>query len=91
MRAMMRERHFSDDPDHIAQRFMLLVEESGELARAARKQAGMRFAEDTAIADVADEAADVLIVLLGLCNMLNVDLEQAFRNKEEKNKQRTWQ
>jgi NTP pyrophosphatase (non-canonical NTP hydrolase) len=28
--------------------------------------------------------------LLNIANMLNVDLEVAFRKKEEKNKKRTW-
>lgn len=86
---MVRERGFTDDD--IAQRFMLLMEESGEFAKAARKAAGIKFAPDTSIKDsVAHEAADVFIILLGLCNMLGIDLEQAFRDKEEINKQRTW-
>jgi NTP pyrophosphatase (non-canonical NTP hydrolase) len=50
----------------------------------------MKFAEDTHMAELSHEAADVLIVLLGICNMLDVDLEQAFRDKEELNKKRTW-
>lgn len=87
--AAVRERGF--DKDDVAKRFMLLAEEVGEFAKAARKTAGMKFAEDTSTRDSVDEeAADVLIVLLGLCNMLGIDLEQAFRDKEEKNKKRTW-
>lgn len=38
----------------------------------------------------AEELADVFIYLCSLANMHNIDLEQAFRDKEEKNKQRTW-
>lgn len=87
----VKERGFSDKTADVPKRFMLLLEECGEFARAARKTAGMKFAADTRTADLADEAADVLIVLLGLCNMLGIDLEQAVRAKEEKNKQRTWQ
>lgn len=87
---MMEERNFRSDKEYLAKRFMLLVEEVGELAKAARKEAGMKFAENTQTANAAHEAADVLIVLLGLCNMLDIDLEQAFREKEELNKQRTW-
>jgi NTP pyrophosphatase (non-canonical NTP hydrolase) len=84
----VRDRGF--DQTDVAKRFMLLLEECGEFARAARKQAGMKFAEDTHMAELSHEAADVLIVLLGICNMLDVDLEQAFRDKEELNKKRTW-
>lgn len=88
--AAVRERGFSDKPVDIPKRFMLLLEESGEFARAARKAVGMKFAADTHSSELADEAADVLIILLGLCNMLNIDLDQAVRAKEEKNKLRTW-
>lgn len=86
--AMAKERSF--DKDTVEQRFMLLLEETGEFAKAARKQAGMGFAADTKTKELDEEAADVLIVLLGLCNKLGIDLEQAFRAKEEKNKQRVW-
>lgn len=91
VRAMMVERNFRSDLEYLPKRFMLLTEEVGEFAKAARKTAGMRVAADSdQDQSVADEAADVLIVLLGLCNMLEIDLEQALRAKEEKNKQREW-
>ncbi len=75
----------------IAKKFMMLTEEVGELAKAARKNAGLKLASDAVQSNIAHEAADVLIVLIGLCNMLGIDLEQAFRDKEEQNKQRSWQ
>ncbi len=84
---MVKARGFTDDVSH---RFMLLLEECGELARAARKHLGGKFAADTHTSELSEEAADVLIVLLGICNLLDIDLEQAFRAKEEKNKQRVW-
>lgn len=84
---MIRERGFTDN---IPQRFMLLLEEAGEFAKAARRAAGLKFAQDTHTTELDDEAADVFIILLGLCNQLGIDLEQAFRAKEEHNKQRTW-
>jgi len=87
MRDMMVERGFSDS---ITSKFMLLVEEIGELAKAARKQAGMKFADDTRRTEVEEEAADVFIVFLGLCNLLEIDLEAAIRAKEERNKLREW-
>jgi NTP pyrophosphatase (non-canonical NTP hydrolase) len=85
--AMVKERGFTDD---VPKRFMLLLEESGEFAKAARKHVGMGFADDTQRKDLQSEAADVFIVLLGICNLLDIDLEQAFRDKEEKNKHRVW-
>jgi NTP pyrophosphatase (non-canonical NTP hydrolase) len=69
---------------------MKLQEELGEFARAARKYTGGKFAADTHTAEVDEEAADVFILLLGLCNLLGIDLEQAFRAKEAKNKKREW-
>jgi len=84
----VKERGFKDD--RIEQRFLLLLEESGEFAKAARKSAGLGFADDTQTKEAAEEAADVLIILLGICNMMKIDLEKAFRAKEEKNKQRVW-
>ncbi len=86
-----KERGFKDDVAMVPQRFMLLLEECGEFARAARKTVGMKFAQDTHTADMNEEAADILIVLLGICNMLDIDIEQALHAKEEKNKQRIWQ
>lgn len=85
---MVAERGFKYD---IAQRFMLLIEEVGEFAQATRKTAGLKVAKNAAEQNVAHEAADVLILLLALCNQLDIDLEEAFRAKEEHNKTRTWQ
>ena len=88
IRQVVKARGFHEET--IAQRFMLLMEECGEFARAARKHAGIKFADDTKRTELEHEAADVFIILLGMCNMLDIDLEQAFRDKEEKNKQRVW-
>ena len=88
--AMVAHRGFQDNIDVLPQRFMLLLEECGEFARAARKTVGLKFAANTHTAELDEEAADILIILTGICNMLHIDLEQALRAKEEKNKQRTW-
>jgi NTP pyrophosphatase (non-canonical NTP hydrolase) len=87
---MITERNFRNSKEFLPHRFMMLMEEVGEFARAARKEAGLKFADDTKRAEMSHEAADVFIHLLGLCNMLDIDLEQAFRDKEELNKLRTW-
>lgn len=70
---------------------LLLCEEVGELAKASRKSVGVHL--DAAKADdanVDEEAADVLWTLCSVCNALGIDLERAFRAKEEKNKSRVW-
>lgn len=41
--------------------------------------------------DAAGGVADILIVLTAIANKLGIDMEQAFREKEERNKQRIWQ
>ena len=87
VRDMVVERDFKDD---VPNKFMMLAEEVGEFAKASRKRAGMKMASDAAKQDAAGEAADVLVVLLGLCNLMDIDLEQAFRIKEERNKKRVW-
>lgn len=89
IRQVMQERGFSEET--VSQKFMLLLEESGEFAQAARKRANLTQATDTAIEDCSDAAADVLAVLLDICNQLNINLEQAFINREHKNQTRTWE
>lgn len=86
--AMLIERGFDDET--ISQRFMLLLEEAGEFAKAARKSAGIKLADNARQQDLADEAADVFILLLDICVDLGIDLEKAFLDKEAKNSQRNW-
>ena len=64
----------------------LLTEEVGELARIiARKYGEQSFKESDKDADMADEMADVLFVLICLANQTGVDLTAAFeRNLEKK-------
>lgn len=69
----------------------LLAEECGEVISAIRKNSKNGSIGSSSIAgNVAEELADVFIYLCSLANMHGIDLEQAFREKEEKNKNRTW-
>lgn len=69
----------------------LLAEECGELISAVRKNnKNGSVGTGSTIGNVAEELADVFIYICSLANMHNIDLEQAFRDKEEKNKIRTW-
>lgn len=81
------------DDEAVAQKFMLLLEEMGEFAHAARKRADIKVDEakwKDNEENLHDEAADVLMYLLDVCNKLDIDLTHAFLTKEEKNKKRTW-
>lgn len=73
---------------------LCLAEEVGELIAAVKRTyiSNIRDINKPCICkeDVSDEIADVLIFLLNIANMCDINVEEAFRNKEEKNKQRTW-
>ncbi len=89
VRQMCQERGF--DGNSHEQKFLLFVEEIGELAKAMRKHTNLLL--DPAKKDhfaVKEEFADVLIYLLDLANGFDVDLEAAFREKEAINDTRTW-
>jgi NTP pyrophosphatase (non-canonical NTP hydrolase) len=86
---MIKVRGF--EKETIPELFMLFLEECGEFAKAARKTQDIKSDKKSENFYLADEAADVFIYLLDLCNQLGVDLEDAFRKKEEKNKTRKWE
>lgn len=83
-----QERGFGDESAQ--DKFMLLVEEIGELAKAMRPLQGIKVADDSTLAELEDEAADILMLLASLCNKLEIDLKQAVLAKETKNRQRNW-
>lgn len=63
----------------------VLMEEVGEVSRIiARKYGEQSFKESDKSADLGDELADVLWVLLCLANQTGTDLEAAFRKNIEK-------
>ena len=67
----------------------ILTEEVGELARImARTYGEQSFKENEKEANLADEMADVLWVLICLANQTGVDLEKAFIETIEKKTQR---
>jgi len=85
---MVRLRGF--DKNTIAEEMLLFAEEFGELAKVVRKASGMRTDAESVHSSAEDELADVFNYLLNIANLLEVDLEVAFRKKEAKNKLRTW-
>ena len=85
-----KERGFTDFG--VVEQALLMVEEVGELCKEIRKsntKLGMDAAKSYEL-EAAHEIADVLILLCAVANRLGVDMEQGLRDKEEKNKTRTW-
>lgn len=85
---MVKERGF--DKESVPVIFMLFLEECGEMAKAARKAINIKTDDNSEKFKLENEAADVFIYLLDICNHFNIDLEKAFRDKEEINKGREW-
>lgn len=85
-----RERGWNKNSD--TELFLLFAEEVGELAKAIRNMKGLyaEKAKENGQPELEEEFADVFSYLIDLANYFQVDLEQAFRNKEEKNKLRDW-
>jgi NTP pyrophosphatase (non-canonical NTP hydrolase) len=73
----------------------LMGEEVGEVFKAVRRyeklfDEGKSTPTPEARAQVGEELVDVFNYLLAIANRVGVDLEQAFREKNAKNQQRTW-
>ena len=86
---MVKERGF--DKETIGEIFMLFLEECGEMAKAARKTQNIHTDKNSERFHIDHEIADVFIYLLDICNYFEIDLEKAFRDKEEVNKKRSWE
>jgi NTP pyrophosphatase (non-canonical NTP hydrolase) len=82
------ERGFADQ--EVLQKCLLLGEEVGELFKAIRKREKMSVDVNAEIGDVEEEVADILVMLCSIANRLDVNIERAFRVKEEINKTRKW-
>ena len=71
--------------------FLLFTEEVGELAKAIRQRRSLFDQEGISKPDnVSEELADVFSYLLDLSERLGVDLESAYRAKEDVNRAREW-
>lgn len=90
MAQVCEERGWTKDSP--PEKFVLFIEEIGELAKAMRNAAGL-YKEQAKQRDIPleEEFADVLSYLLDLANVFNVDLDQAFRAKEAVNQSRKWE
>lgn len=84
-----RERGFIHQT--ILEKCLLLGEEIGELFKSVRKSQQIKIDENSDVKDIGDELADIFIYLCAIANRFDINLEQAFREKEEKNKERRWE
>ena len=91
----LEEMHGWLDVDLIHNGF-LMAEELGELIKAIRKHekyfskenpAGQEAARD----HVGEEIVDVFNYLCAIANRLDIDVDAAFRKKNERNQKRTWE
>ena len=82
------ERGFATQ--NLRDKCLLLGEEVGELFKAVRKSEGLAIDTQSEFTEVQDELADIFIYLCAIANRLDINLEDAFLDKEVKNKQRRW-
>jgi NTP pyrophosphatase (non-canonical NTP hydrolase) len=84
--ALRKERGFTQDPERV---LLLLVEEVGEVAQQLKRTWSPNYDSFTKNA-IAEELADVLFVLLGLAELLDVDLAEAMKKKTVQDGERKW-
>ena len=82
------ERWFSEQD--ILQKCLMLGEEVGELFKAIRKREKVKIDTNSKFGSIDEELADIFIYLCSIANKYDIDLEKAFRDKEEINKKRVW-
>ena len=83
------ERGFSSQT--VIEKCLLMGEELGELFKAVRKSEKILIDNNSTITQVPGELADIFIYLCAIANRYEIDLETAFRDKEEINKRRSWE
>lgn len=82
------ERGFTDKT--VLQKCLMLGEEMGELFQAIRKEENITIDHDSKFGTIEEELADIIIYICSIANSYNINLEEAFRRKEEVNKKRIW-
>ena len=88
VKELEKERGFLETS--VIQNCLQLGEEVGELFKAVRKSEKLKIDQNSNFTSVEQELADIIIYLSSIANRYNIDLETAFRNKEEINKKREW-
>ncbi|PWI47566.1 pyrophosphohydrolase [Candidatus Heimdallarchaeota archaeon B3_Heim] len=83
-----KEREFKDQS--VVDKCLLLGEEVGELFKAVRKKEGLNIDLNSTPSQISYELVDIFIFLCAIANRYDINLEDAFREKEEINKKRQW-
>ena len=84
-----QQRGFADQT--AIEKCLLLGEEMGELFKAVRKAMKLKTDVNANVGSVKEELADIFIYVCAIANRFEIDMDQAFREKEEINKLRDWQ
>ena len=74
----------------IIEKCLLMGEEMGELFKAIRKTENISTDHNSETFHIGEELVDILIYVCAIANRSGIDLEDAFRAKEEINKKRVW-
>ncbi|MHA1977854.1 MAG: MazG nucleotide pyrophosphohydrolase domain-containing protein [Candidatus Hodarchaeales archaeon] len=83
-----QERDFKGQS--VIEKCLLLGEEVGELFKAVRKKEGLNIDQNSNTSQVSYELVDIFIFLCAIANRYDINLEDAFRDKEKINKTRNW-
>lgn len=83
-----KRRGFGDQT--ALQKCLILGEEVGELFKAIRKEEKMPIGAHSKVGTVSEELADVLMYVCTIASYYGVDLEEAFRAKDEIHSKRVW-
>jgi len=83
-----KERDFTKDT--VLKKCLMLGEEIGELFKSIRKSEKIKIDHNSKFGSVDEELADIIIFICSIANRFKIDLEKAFRDKEEINKKRIW-
>lgn len=78
------------DSQNAIEKCLLLGEEVGELFKAVRKATKIKIDINSNFSSIDEEIADIVIYLCAIANRFEIDIEKAFREKEEINKKREW-
>lgn len=83
-----QERGWDKRP--VQDKMLLMTEEVGEVAKALRKELKMGAEKPENTDHLAEELVDVMNYIADIANDFDIDLDQAFRAKWQKNATRTW-
>ncbi len=83
---LRKKRGFTQDPERV---LILLMEEIGEVAQQMKRAWSPNY-EGLSEEAIGEELADVLFVLLGLCDLLGIDLADALKAKTGRDALRRW-